>query len=86
MTTLAIVYHSGFGHAAALADHVAKGAASVGGVSVKTYKAEELASPDKVIHPHGSGPTRSMDVFLEEDWNGEEKPQAGRDRLEAPAG
>ncbi len=47
MTTLAIVYHSGYGHAATLADHVAKGAASVGGVSVKTYKAEELASPDK---------------------------------------
>ena len=42
--------------------------------------------PKLLIHPHGSGPTRSMDVFLEEDWNGEEKPQAGRDRLEAPAG
>lgn len=55
MTTLAIVYHSGYGHAAALADHVAKGAASVGGVSVKTYKAEELASPDK-----GPGPASPM--------------------------
>ena len=45
MTSVAIVYHSGFGHAAVLADHVAKGAASVDGVSVKAYKAEDLASP-----------------------------------------
>jgi multimeric flavodoxin WrbA len=46
MTNVAIVYHSGFGHTAAVAEHVAKGAASVPGVSVRLFKAEELASPE----------------------------------------
>lgn len=46
MTTVAIVYHSGYGHTAAVAGHVAKGVASVPGVTVKVFKAEELASPD----------------------------------------
>jgi len=46
MTTVAIVYHSGYGHTAAVADHVAKGVASVPGVTARLYKAEELASPE----------------------------------------
>lgn len=46
MTTVAIVYHSGFGHTAAVAEHVAKGASSVPGVAVRLYKADELSSPD----------------------------------------
>ncbi len=46
MTKVAIVYHSGYGHTAAVAEHVAKGAASVPGVAVQVYKADDLSSPD----------------------------------------
>ena len=46
MTSIAIVYHSGTGHTAAIAEHVAKGAASVPGTTVTLYKAADLASPD----------------------------------------
>lgn len=46
MTTVAVVYHSGFGHTAAVAEHVAKGAATVPGVTARLYKADELISPD----------------------------------------
>ena len=46
MTTVAIVYHSGFGHTAAVAEHVAKGVASVAGTTVKLYKADDLVSPE----------------------------------------
>lgn len=47
MTKLAIVYHSGYGHTAKVADHVAKGAGAVEGVSVDVLKAADLASPDE---------------------------------------
>lgn len=46
MTTLAIVTHSGFGHTAALARHIAKGARSIAGVRVVEINAEDLAKPD----------------------------------------
>lgn len=46
MTKIAVVYHSGYGHTAAVAEHVAKGAASAPGASVQLIKAEDLASPD----------------------------------------
>lgn len=46
MTTIAVVYHSGFGHTAAVAEHIAKGVASVPGVVVRLYKADDLTSPD----------------------------------------
>jgi NAD(P)H dehydrogenase (quinone) len=46
MTTVAIVYHSGSGHTAVVAEHVAKGAGSLPGVTAKLYKADELASAD----------------------------------------
>ncbi|HEX9880924.1 MAG TPA: flavodoxin family protein [Hyphomicrobium sp.] len=46
MTNIAIVYHSGFGHTAVVAEHVAKGAGSVPGVTARLYKADELSSPD----------------------------------------
>ena len=46
MTKIAVVYHSGFGHTAAIAERVAKGAAGVSGVSAKLYKAEDLSTPD----------------------------------------
>jgi NAD(P)H dehydrogenase (quinone) len=46
MTKVAIVYHSGYGHTAVVAEHVAKGAASVPGVAAHLYKADELSSPD----------------------------------------
>jgi len=46
MTKIAIVYHSGYGHTAKVAEHVRKGAASTG-ADVHLYKAEDLASPDK---------------------------------------
>ncbi|MEQ1715492.1 MAG: flavodoxin family protein [Hyphomicrobium sp.] len=47
MTTIAIVYHSGYGHTAVVAEHVAKGAASVAGTTAKLYKAADLSSPDQ---------------------------------------
>ena len=47
MTNVAIVYHSGFGHTAVVAEHIARGAAGVPGVSVRILKADELAAPDK---------------------------------------
>jgi NAD(P)H dehydrogenase (quinone) len=43
---IAIVYHSGYGHTAKVAEHVRKGAASVKGADVRLYKAEGLATPD----------------------------------------
>lgn len=46
MTSLAIVYHSGFGHTAVVAEHVANGIRSVAGVSVTLVKADDLAKPD----------------------------------------
>ena len=46
MTKLAIVYHSGYGHTAKVADHVAKGAKSVDGIEVTLLKADDLTSPD----------------------------------------
>lgn len=46
MTNIAIVYHSGYGHTAVVAEHVAKGAAQVAGAEVRLYKAQDLASPD----------------------------------------
>ncbi|MGE0856621.1 MAG: flavodoxin family protein, partial [Hyphomicrobiaceae bacterium] len=46
MTAVAIVYHSGYGHTAALAEHVAKGAASVPTVAAKLYNADDLTAAD----------------------------------------
>ena len=43
---VAIVYHSGYGHTAVVARHVAQGAGEVPGVEAALYKAEDLASPD----------------------------------------
>lgn len=44
MATVAVVYHSGFGHTAVVAEHVAKGAASVPSVAVRLYKVDEFPS------------------------------------------
>lgn len=41
MTNIAIVYHSGYGHTAKVAEHVRKGAAATG-AQVTLYKAEDL--------------------------------------------
>jgi len=46
MTTIAIVYHSGYGHTKVVAEHVAKGAATVANTNVKLLLAQDLASPD----------------------------------------
>lgn len=46
MTKVAIVYHSGFGHTAVIAERVMRGAASIPNVTAKLYKAEDLSSPD----------------------------------------
>jgi NAD(P)H dehydrogenase (quinone) len=46
MAKIAIVYHSGYGHTAKVAEHVRKGAASAAGVDAKLYKADDLISPD----------------------------------------
>ena len=45
MSTVAIVYHSGYGHTAVVAEHVAKGAGSVAGTTAKLFKADELSVP-----------------------------------------
>lgn len=42
--TIAIVYHSGFGHTKALTDHVEKGAAAVEGATVRVVDAETAAA------------------------------------------
>ncbi len=46
-TNVVIVYHSGYGHTAVVAQHVTKGAGEVAGVEALLLKAEDLASPDK---------------------------------------
>ncbi len=47
MTKIAIVYHSGYGHTAKVAEHVQTGANALEGVEASLYKAEDLASPDE---------------------------------------
>ncbi|NOU07338.1 MAG: NADPH-dependent FMN reductase, partial [Hyphomicrobiaceae bacterium] len=47
MSKIAIVYHSGYGHTAVLAESIATGARAVAGSDVTVYKADDLASPDK---------------------------------------
>ncbi len=46
MTKIAIVYHSGYGHTAKVAEHVSAGAASVAGVTVTVIKADDLQDPN----------------------------------------
>lgn len=45
MTKIAIVYHSGYGHTAKVAEHVHKGATNTG-ADVTLYKADDLATPE----------------------------------------
>ncbi|MEO0818381.1 MAG: flavodoxin family protein [Pseudomonadota bacterium] len=45
MAKIAIVYHSGYGHTAKVAEHVRRGAANAG-TDVTLYKADDLQSPD----------------------------------------
>ncbi|MBK8197467.1 MAG: flavodoxin family protein [Acidobacteria bacterium] len=45
MSNIAIVYHSGYGHTAKVAEHVRKGASSAPGTRVTLYRAEDLADP-----------------------------------------
>lgn len=42
----AIVYHSGYGQTAKVAEHIRKGAAATKGGDVRLYKAEDLTSPE----------------------------------------
>ncbi|MBT0963966.1 flavodoxin family protein [Denitromonas iodatirespirans] len=56
MKKIAIVYHSGYGHTARQAEHVAKGAASIDGVRVQSIGADavdahwdDLAAADAII-------------------------------------
>ncbi|AGK58275.1 Flavodoxin/nitric oxide synthase [Hyphomicrobium denitrificans 1NES1] len=46
MTNIAVVYHSGYGHTAVVAEHVTKGAGGVLGTAARLYKADDLATPD----------------------------------------
>ncbi len=46
MPNVAVVYHSGYGHTAVVAQHVAKGAEAVPGTTARIYKADDLAAPD----------------------------------------
>lgn len=50
MTTIAIVYHSGFGHTAALAKSVATGARSVAGATVHLISAEDYAEKAELLN------------------------------------
>jgi len=42
MARLAIVYHSGFGHTAKVAEHVRRGAVTVAGVEVQLFAVEDV--------------------------------------------
>lgn len=44
MTSVAVVYHSGYGHTAVLADNIAKGVEAVAGASASLFKAEDFPS------------------------------------------
>lgn len=46
MAVIAIAYHSGFGHTKAVAESIAAGAGSVGGVTVSVVNVGELKGPD----------------------------------------
>lgn len=46
MAKIAIVYHSGYGHTAKVAEHVLKGTVSTG-AEVALYKADDLTSPEE---------------------------------------
>jgi len=46
MAKIAIVYHSGYGHTAKVAEHVRDGAAGTG-AEVTLYKADDLPTPDE---------------------------------------
>ncbi len=75
MTKVAIVFHSGYGHTAAIAEAVQRGAASVAGTEVSLIKAaeasehwEELDSADAIIFgsPTYMGSTAAeMKKFME---------------------
>ncbi|CCB65992.1 MULTISPECIES: flavodoxin family protein [unclassified Hyphomicrobium] len=47
MTTIAVVYHSGYGHTAVVAEHVAKGVETVAGATARLYKADDLTASDQ---------------------------------------
>ena len=49
MSTIAIVYHSGFGHTAAVAQAVASGAAEVGGTTVHLIAVEDFEAKQAVL-------------------------------------
>ena len=46
MARIAIVYHSGYGHTAKVAEHIHKGAAATG-ADARLIKADDLTSPDE---------------------------------------
>lgn len=52
MPTIAIIYHSGFGHTKAIAEHIAKGAAAAG-ASVTVLSVDDLPPPDNQRQPTG---------------------------------
>jgi len=45
-TSIAVVYHSGYGHTEVIAEAVAEGARSVEGVTVSVVTAGEIETPD----------------------------------------
>jgi NAD(P)H dehydrogenase (quinone) len=47
-TSIAVVYHSGYGHTEVIAEAVAAGARSVEGVTVSVVTADEIDTPDSV--------------------------------------
>ncbi|MES0884429.1 flavodoxin family protein [Roseibium sp. SCP14] len=50
MKTVAIVYHSGFGHTEVQAKHVEMGAASVEGVTTRLLKAEDITNKPTILN------------------------------------
>ncbi|WP_409560505.1 flavodoxin family protein [Hyphomicrobium sp. B1] len=47
MTTIAVVYHSGYGHTAVVAEYVAKGVETVAGATARLYKADDLTASEQ---------------------------------------
>ncbi|MBK9129284.1 MAG: flavodoxin family protein [Phycisphaerales bacterium] len=60
MVNIAVVYHSQYGHTKAVAEAVARGAASVAGASVELVSADDLPAPDKDRKLGGKWPVLSV--------------------------
>ena len=79
MSTIAIVYHSGYGHTQALAEAVAKGAA---GIKAKVWTDEELDAKAELLKRLGLKPSGMWKVG---EWRKRELAVLGTDHDEVIA-